>query len=83
MDQAEASLAIGNRIQTIDSVEFPSRFGSAKVSAVIFAKEPIEAWAKTSTPGFNSRGCRHEATQPEVEMSSYCRTDRVSFRNIY
>jgi hypothetical protein len=36
MDQAETSLAIGDRIQTIDSVEFPSRFGSAKVSAVIF-----------------------------------------------
>src|SRR3989442_11780501 len=30
MDQAETSLAIGNRIQTIDSVEFPSCLGQRK-----------------------------------------------------
>jgi hypothetical protein len=54
-----------------------------KYRLLFFAKEPNEAWAKRSTPGFNSCGCRHEAPQPEVGMSSYCRTDRVSFRNIY
>jgi len=30
VDQAETPLAIGSRIETIDSVEFPSSFGSAK-----------------------------------------------------
>src|SRR5262249_20615718 len=38
VDQAETSLAIGDRIQTIDSVEFPSSFGSAKVPFAISPK---------------------------------------------
>src|SRR5436190_3868833 len=52
MDQAETSLAFGNRIKTIDPVEFPSSFGSAKVSPAIFTKVPSEAWVKRSGPGF-------------------------------
>src|SRR5437016_3274956 len=37
VDLAETSLAFGDRIQTIDSVEFPSRSGSAQMQIAVFA----------------------------------------------
>src|SRR5262249_39936178 len=61
VDLPETSLAIGNRIQTIDFVEFPSRSGAVQIPIAVFAKTPSETWAKGSGLRFNSCGCRYEA----------------------
>src|SRR5215831_2600628 len=37
VDPPETSLAIGNRIQTIDFVEFPSRSGAVQIPIAVFA----------------------------------------------
>ena len=43
VDPASPSLAISDRIQAIDPVEFPSRSGSAQIQIPVFAKTPNEA----------------------------------------
>src|SRR5262249_10065270 len=57
VDPAETSLAIGDRIQTIHSVEFPSSSGAPQIPIAVFAKTPSETWAKGSGRRFNSCGC--------------------------
>jgi hypothetical protein len=37
---------MGDRIETINSVEFASLFGSAEMPVVVFAEAPIEAGPK-------------------------------------
>jgi len=48
VDPASPSLAISDRIQAIDPVEFPSRSGSAQIQIPVFAKTPNEAGTKRS-----------------------------------
>jgi hypothetical protein len=48
VDQAKTPRAIGNRIETINSVEFPSRFGSAQIQIAVFAKASSQTRAKRS-----------------------------------
>jgi hypothetical protein len=48
VDQAEPSIAIGDRIQAIDPVEFPSRSGSAQIQIAVFAKASSQTRAKRS-----------------------------------
>jgi hypothetical protein len=55
VDPAEPSLAIGDRIQTIDSVEFPSRSSSMQIPVVVFSETPREARAERSKRGADSR----------------------------
>jgi len=61
LDQADSALAIGDRREAIDSVEFPSRSGSAEIPFAVFAKPPSEAWTKRSKRGSDSRRYRNEA----------------------
>src|SRR5215831_3353314 len=46
VDPASPSLAISDRIQAIDPVEFPSRSGSAQIQIPVFAKTPSETRTK-------------------------------------
>jgi hypothetical protein len=45
MDQTDTPRPIGDRIETIDPIEFLSRFGSAEIPLAVFPKAPCEAWA--------------------------------------
>src|SRR5262245_51275523 len=59
------------------------RAGPAQIPIAVFAKTPSETWAKGSGLRFNSCGCRYEAAESAMGMSSYCQTDRLGFRHIY
>jgi len=60
LDQTDSPRALRNHIKTFNFVEFPSRSGTAKVSAAIFAAASKETWTKRSKRGFDPCGYRYE-----------------------
>ena len=83
VDPASPSLAISDRIQAIDPVEFPSRSGSAQIQIPVFAKTPNEAGTKRSRSAPNSCRCPDEAAQSEMGMSAHCRADQSGLWHLY